>query len=108
MKYFLGIILAFALILPSKSLAGDFSHSNETPDLPEFLIGGGYKIFSAGFDLGLKILFFCTSLAYAMYFGLRISLLRQWDLKLDGNQKQDLSMELPFYLPNLLFHISKF
>lgn len=49
MKYVLGIILAFALILPSKSLAGNS---------PDFIIapwgiavGGGPEMFSTGLDI---------------------------------------------------------
>ncbi|MCQ2108234.1 MAG: hypothetical protein MJZ05_05655 [Fibrobacter sp.] len=52
MKYFLGIILAFALILPSKSLAGDY---------PAYLpfpwgvaVGAGPQIYSMGADIFFK------------------------------------------------------
>ncbi len=59
MKYVLGIILAFALILPSKSLAGENNIQdtsikntfNLMPELWGFAIGAGPQIFSAGIDI---------------------------------------------------------
>jgi len=61
MKYVLGIILAFVLILPSKSLAGGWTTEEKDSSLikyyPRFwglAIGGGPQFFTAGIDFYLN------------------------------------------------------